>query len=458
MRFRGVALGLVGLFGYACGGKSALEVDIGSGDASSSTGSGGAGGGSSIASSSSTGGGGVGPGAPYGLVLSGKLATYPLAVAPDGSAWVFGGITTEEVPGDTVWESAWITKLDPYGNIVFKGTIDGPDIDVEPIAIKTDAEGNVLFSGYAKRKPASQADLDFWGNKFQTYEEAPFVVRLDPSGNIRWAYVTDSQQTPSDPPAYRFNDVGADGKGNVYIAAWISSPFVSDQTDSEVSIRSPGEAMLLDTHTMPAMKTVFWKIDVEPNGDFWLARSSYYQKARVQKFKKWGELELEVTESVCWVDAFAFAPDGKEGYFMARAEDPAEHCYSSLQHHSPDGSSDWFVEGEEFYAVHTTLTKSAPGRAWLALGLEGTMNINGSTLTGQSYEDITVAEIDEQGTFLQSATYGGPGEDYAVQIALDSEGRRYMAGYFTSQIDFGQGALVNDSGQPRAIFVTRLDP
>ncbi|MDC3953166.1 hypothetical protein [Polyangium jinanense] len=449
MRFRDVALGLVGFFGCACGGKSALEVESGAG---------GAGNGSSSASSSSSGGGGVGPGAPYSLMLSGKLATYPLAIAPDGSAWVFGGTYTEPTPGYPEWESAWVSKIDPHGTIVFTGTLDGEDIVVEPIAIKTDAEGNVLLTAYAKRTPGSQADLDILGNKFGTYDEAPFIVRLDPSGNILWVSITDSQKTPSDPPAHRFTDIGADGEGNVYVAGSISSPFVSDEIDSEVTVRAPGGGTYLDGYTMPAMKTVFWKLEVEPNGDFWLARSSYYQKARVQRFKQGGQLQSEVTESVCWVDVFAFAPDGKEGFFMARAEDPAEHCYSSLRHHSLDGKSDWFIEGTEFYAVHTTLTRSSPGRAWLGLGLEGTININGSTLTGKDYGDIVVAEIDEHGTFLQSATYGGPGDDYVEQIALDDEGRRYMAGYFTSQIDFGQGELVNSSGQPRAIFVTRLDP
>ena len=450
MRILPLTFILCGLSAIAsCDSSITIEkVDNGGGGAPSTS--------SSNSSTSSS--GSVGPGVPHSVALAGRLATYPIAAAPDGSVWVFGG-TFAEVESDPygIWENAWVTKLDPSGNIVFTGIIDGPGTDVEPVAIKTDANGNVVFNGYAKRSHDHSEPLDIWGHKLDTAWEAPFIVKLDHNGNVLWAEAIDAQPTPNDPPAYRFADIGTDGEGNVLAASGVASPFVSDQIDSFVSIRSP-TGTSQNAFTMAAMDTVFRKLEVESNGDFWLARSSFYSKVQVQKFLKSGELQMETTGSACWVDVLAFAPDGNAGFFMFRAEDPAEHCNSSIEHHRFDGSVDWQLEGIEFYATHPTLTRSDQGHAWLGLGLEGTINIGGSSLTGTDAGDILVTDIDTDGHFSQTTTYGGPGDDYVVQIALDGAGRRYMAGYFANTIDFGQGQLVNDSNAAHAIFVTRLDP
>lgn len=127
-----------------------------------------------------------------------------------------------------------------------------------------------------------------------------------------------------------------------------------------------------------------------------------------------------------------------------------------MQHVAPSGTTDWLVEG--YYALHPTLAKGASGHAWLAMGLEGTIDFGGGKLTGNTVDDILIAEIDTQKNVLQSTTYGGPGKDEVIAIQLDSKGGRIVAGHFEQSIDFGNGPLQNNSGKTHTIFLSRISP
>src|SRR5690606_1484134 len=70
--------------------------------------------------------------------------------------------------------------------------------------------------------------------------------------------------------------------------------------------------------------------------------------------------------------------------------------------------------------------------------------------------DVFVAKLDASGSCLWSKLFGGPGMQFASDVALNAAGRISVGGYFEQAIDFGQGPLIaTHAAEP---FVATLSP
>lgn len=456
MKYCALALGLVVLSCSACGSDPS-EVFVGSGGgSSSSSGSGGSGG--------SGGAGGEVVTNSDGYVFPGTLATYPLAVIANGDAWLWTGEYVSDGPGyPGDWPSAHVWKINAQHVVQFEETLDADGYFVEPIAIHADKAGNVVFVGHVRRENNAAKSMNIGGKAVDfAYSTAAFVAKLDPQGSLLWAKVFDANvgiDANGSPGMLRFADVGIDDQGRVYAATLLRGTTDlgggSITHDDALVLVLSQNGDYLDQRVLSSKQTAFMKIEVEPSGMTWIARSSLYLHSRVEKFDEMGFDISSKWWPMCWVDAMAFAPDGEGGYFTGWAEDPAEHCTSvTLEHVPTSGASDWLLNDGAYYAVRPTLLASSPGHAWLSVGLEGQMG----NLMGQTIDDILVAEIDKQGNVSNMQVFGGPGVDEVVQMGQDAKGTRYLTGYFAERIDFGAGELKNTSGKSRAIFLTHLAP
>jgi hypothetical protein len=450
MKYSALALGLVVLSCSACGNDPS-EVFVGAGGGSSSSSGNGGAGGEIITE-------------PQDLVFPGTLATYPLAVTAKGDAWLWTGEYVSQgpnYPGD--WLHARLRKINAQFGAQFDETLDADGYFVEPVAIHADVEGNVVFVGHVQRETNAAQTMNIGGKPVEfPYSYAAFIAKLDTEGKLLWAKVFDAnvgQDGNGSPGMLRFADIGIDQLGRVYAGILLQG--TTDlgggsitHDDALVLLLGP-QGDYLGERLLSSEDTVFLKIEVEPSGMMWVARSSLYSQSRVEKFEGLNVKISNKAWSMCWVDAMAFAADGQGGFFTAWGEDPSEQCSPMTVEHVTNLSvSNWQINDGNYYAVQPALVSHAPGHAWLSVGLDGTMG----NMTGKNIDDILLAEIDTQGNIGKMQTFGGPGRDEVVQMGVDPSGTRFLTGYFAESIDFGTGELKNTSGKPRAIFLTHLAP
>ncbi len=455
MKHHAWLLGIVALCCQACGNDPPPTTVIGAGGGSSGQGGGGGAGGESQAG-------------PEGFVFPGTLAQVPLAVTENGIAWLFSGVYDSMGPGyPGIWHSAQLRKINAQNAIEIDDLIDADGFDVEPVAIHLAANDDVFLLGHTSRTPGSSSTLTIGGQAVAIpHAEAAFIAKLDAQGKLVWAHVLDKNagtDANGSPGLFRLMDVGTDANGRVYVAAVLRGKAdlgVGGIThdDALAFVLSP-EGKPLEQRIFSSKDTTFLKIEVEPSGAMWLARSSLFLTSGIEHFDTAGIANFSAWEPICWVEGLAFALDGQGGFFSARAEDVAEHCTSlTMQHTLPSGAPGWLVNDGVYYAVRPALARVGAGRALLGIGLEGTITLGKSSMTGTDRDDIWMAEFDDQGIVSTTQRFGGPGIDEIMQIGANTSGDRFVTGYFAEQIDFGAGPLHNTSGTARAIFLSRMAP
>ena len=455
MKHHGRFLGIVALFCLACGNDPPPAIDIGSGGGNS--GGGGSGG-----------AGGEAPIGPEGFVFPGTLALEPMAVTDDGQVWLFSGDYSSMGPGyPGIWQSARLRKIDAQNAIAIDDQIDADGFDVEPIAVHASANGDVFLLGHTSRAPGSSPSLPIGGQTVPiTFAQSAFVAKLDSQGKLLWANVLNGDaglDANGSPGLFRLADVGTDQTGRVYIAAILRG--TADlgagsvtHDDALMFVLSP-EGKHVEQRLLSSKDTAFLDLDVEPSGALWLARSSLFLTAGIEHFDATGKTTYSAWEPVCWVEGLGFAPDTQGGFFSVRTEDVAEHCTSlTMQHVLASGQQQWLVNDGMYYALRPALARSGAGRALLGIGLEGTIALGNSSMTGTDRDDIWLAEFDTLGNISKTQRFGGPGIDEIVRIGVDAKGNRFVTGYFAEQIQFGAEPLKNTVGASRAIFLARIAP
>ncbi len=101
------------------------------------------------------------------------------------------------------------------------------------------------------------------------------------------------------------------------------------------------------------------------------------------------------------------------------------------------------------------ITTDGAQNSYLTGSFSGTIHFGGISLAANGDKDIFVAKADESGNWLWAAGFGGTGPDSGSDIALDFAGNIYIAGYFSSLINFG-GTDFASSGN-KDFFVLKLD-
>jgi hypothetical protein len=113
-----------------------------------------------------------------------------IAVAPDGSVLVTGGIqgtvdfgSSFKPSGNTIADDIFVLKLDPNGNTLWAKRFGQNDAHPQRgFGIAVDAGGNVFVTG------SVQGQVDFGTIPLQAGEDDDiFVAMLDPGGTVQWA-------------------------------------------------------------------------------------------------------------------------------------------------------------------------------------------------------------------------------------------------------------------------------
>jgi hypothetical protein len=107
------------------------------------------------------------------------------------------------------------------------------------------------------------------------------------------------------------------------------------------------------------------------------------------------------------------------------------------------------------YDAPRTLDFDREGNLLITGTFRGTVDFGTGPLVGAGLWDIFLVRIRRDGTVLTSRCLGGPGSDYARDVAVDSRGNTYLIGQSNDVVDFGGGPLVPAGGHD--ITLVKLD-
>lgn len=102
------------------------------------------------------------------------------------------------------------------------------------------------------------------------------------------------------------------------------------------------------------------------------------------------------------------------------------------------------------------LAQDSTGNTYAAGYFAGTMTIGSATLTSNgSGEDLFVAKLDPTGNLLWAQRFGGTGRDFATGLDVGSDGSVYVTGSFYGAMTIGNTTLVSKGGKDA--FVLKFD-
>ena len=95
------------------------------------------------------------------------------------------------------------------------------------------------------------------------------------------------------------------------------------------------------------------------------------------------------------------------------------------------------------------------GNVYITGFFEGTATFGNTTLTSAGWFDVFVAKLDTQGNWQWAQSAGGTSIDYALGVAVDTNGNVYITGRFYGATSFGSFTLTSMGYWD--VFVAKLD-
>jgi hypothetical protein len=94
------------------------------------------------------------------------------------------------------------------------------------------------------------------------------------------------------------------------------------------------------------------------------------------------------------------------------------------------------------------------GNVIVAVAIYGTSDFGGGSLTTAGGYDVVLVKYSATGGHIWSRRFGGPSDDSALSVAVDSTtGETWATGYFAGSVNFGGGTLTSAGGND--IFVVK---
>lgn len=333
-------------------------------------------------------------------------------------------------------QDIFIQKLDSDGNFVWAKQMGGTDLGFG-YAITTDANGNILTTGYFK----GTVDFDpgTGTHSFTSAGNDIFIQKLDANGAFVWA------KQMSGISQEEGNSITTDATGNVYITGSFEGTVDFDPGTGTNELSSAG---VFDIFVQ--------KLDAD--GAFVWAKSM-----GGPMFDTGYSLTTDANGNVYTTGAFEGGVDFDPG--------PGTTAFTSA------GNDDIFIQkldpnGEFIWAKQIggigddrgfSITLDANGHVYTTGAFEGTADFDpgaGTTdLTSAGSADIFIQKLDANGNLLWVKQMGGPGRDWGKSLVIDANGNVYSTGHFLSRADFDPGAGTTQltSAGASDIFVQKLD-
>ena len=372
---------------------------------------------------------------------------YSVAVSASGNVYTGGsfsgtadfdpdaGVTNLVSAGSS---DAFVTKLDPSGNLVWVKQLGGTVADVVR-GVAVDAGGNVYasgsFSGTADFDPGAGVT-----NLVSSGSNDAFVVKLDPSGALVWARQFGAA---SGDVSY---SVTVDAGGNVYtvgsfqgttdfdpgagtsnlVSAGLNDVFV-------VKLDSAGDLVWAKS-AGSASADVGYNVHVDGSGNVY--SSGFFQSTA--DFDP-GAGTSSLTSTGLY-DTFAWKLSSSGSLVWAKGWGGTGNEYAAGA--ALDSSGNYYTTG-----YFESVSDFDPGA--------GTASI-----TPFGGTDAFISKIDANGNLVWARQFGGTSFDFSAGVAVDQAGNVCSTGYFMGTADFDPGAGTNNlsaTGSTADIFVAKLN-
>lgn len=338
-------------------------------------------------------------------------------------------------------EDAFITKMDPSGNLIWAKRVGGTQGDYS-FGNAVDATGNVYLTGSF----AGTVDFDPGPGVFNltapgVFIDDIFILKLDPDGNFLWAKRIGSS-------GLDFGHSIAVGPSGVVTTGSFEGTVDFDPGTGTASLAAPAGQDEIFILKLDASGNYVWaKRMGGTSGDF--GRS----------------IALDASESVY-----------STGFFRGTADfDPGPATFNLTD----AGNSDIFVSkldasGNFVWAKRmggansdrgASINVDLAGNVYTTGDFHGTADFDPgagtSNLVSAGFNDSFVSKLDASGNFIWVKRIGGDNDDEGTSLSLDGAGNVYCAGLFQSStidLDPGPGTFNVTPVGSGDVFITKLDP
>ena len=419
------------------------------------------------------------------------ILSHDVAVDEAGNAYITGGFVGNALFEDLLLTSIglkdiFVAKYDANGRFLWHfsigGTLGGPGLDDEGLAISVSDEGHIYVAGYFQ----GEADFDP-GFETVTLTSAgfrdAFIASYTTNGELRWAKRFGG---PADDLAFGVN---ADDDFAVYFTGLFRDEAMLEP-NGEATFASHGEEdgfVVSLNHDGAHNWTIPFggssvdagrDVGVDDSGNLYLlghfsGRVEFALNSTAGVLTSLNSSQDAVLASYTSDGSFRWAfplggPQADDG--LGLAVDPAGNSYITghfvgRMDFDPDDFNDFYltsVGARDLYVARYTSTGlfswakqagsgfaqgedvdvSNSGRLAVTGFFSGTIFPDpGSTfsLTSQDEQDIVLASYQSDGTFLWAGGIGGSFTEHGSGAAFNPKGQVFLTGYFETETDFDPG-------------------
>ena len=342
-----------------------------------------------------------------------------VAALSDGSSIITGlwsGTATfgasSYTSNPTNYNDAFIAKLDSNGNYLWVTQAGGTASD-EPAAITTLSDGSSLITG------SFSGTADFGSTSLTSTNglREIFIAKLDADGDFIWATKAGG---------------GGHDHGKDIIALPDGSSIITGDFASNATFGS-------DTLEQRGSSSAFIaKLDA--NGNFvWATKAGEPNCCSADSVYGYGASALsdgsslitgKFKGSVNFGDNALTSEGSTDDIFVAKIDS--------------DGDFVWVSQaGGTSTELGQSITALSDGSSLITGKFQGTVTFGSTTLSSTGSDDIFVAKLDADGTFLWATKAGGTSSDYGIKIDSKSDGSSIIAGDINGTASFGSSDLTS---------------
>lgn len=331
----------------------------------------------------------------------------------------------------------FITKFNSSGNFVWAKRIGGSGKDFG-LNMAIGSLGNVYITGFYSDTVDFDPGTSIY-NLSSVGGNDIFVLKLDGSGNLKWAKSMGGSSLD-----WGFS-IDVDNLGNVYTAGW----FVG------ISDFDPGSS----TYYQSASNQNIFVSKLDSNGNFvWaknIGNSGVDNACNVYIDNSYNViLTGDFTGTVDFdpgIGNYNLTSSGNSDAFVLKLDSSGEISWTK----SFGGSGDdrgYSIAMDNSYNIY--ITGYFNGNVDFDPGL-GTYN-----LIGSGGQDVFISKLDSSGSFIWAKKFGGSGDERGRSLTTDIFGNVYVSGKFEGQVDFDPGLgthILSSSAGSVDLFFAKLD-
>ncbi len=322
----------------------------------------------------------------------------------------------------------FIAKYDEAGNVLWAKSGGGSSADYA-YGICTDAQGNVFITGYFQSATVTFGTTEL--SNTSTINNCPdiFLTKYDSDGNVVWS------RSPVGLGCEEARSIAADSEGNVYMVGYFWNNNIAFGDLTLINQDSPDGFL----------------VKYGANGEeIWAKRIGGSGIDLCEDVFVDGEDNILVTGS--------FENSAQFGDYTLVSPNQATYQEVFAAKFDSEGNNIWaecaLVPFYGNYASGNGIASDAEGNVYLTGYFQYSLAFGEDTLSTAGNIGIFLAKYDSTGNALWGRTPGGTGNDYGVDVCVDTEGRVFVTGYFRSSfLNFGAFPLINSNTGYNEIFL-----